>query len=115
MFLWVLDILWCQRHIHEYYWLSDHLEIKWAMYCIFRYMQDGGLGDDVFFPFLTQVYFYFGIELGDIKRVGPVKMEKLVEIVGVGVLHHDMRFRYAVPEDGKVLLADFRVLAAKKY
>jgi len=71
------DVLRCQRHIHENHRLADHLEYQGTMYGPLGYMQDGGLGDDVFFALLAQVDFHLGVELGDVQGIGALKMQLL--------------------------------------
>jgi hypothetical protein len=69
----------------------------------------------MFLAFLTKRNFDFGIKIGNFKRIGAVKMEELVEVMGMRVIYHQKRFGDAVPENGEIFLTDDFMLSTEKH
>ena len=94
--LW-FHVLGCEGYIHKYHRFIDDLKIKWAVNEPLWNMNDSGFCDDMLLTFLAYRVFDFCIKIGNIERVGTVKMEELVEIMRMGFLCHEKGFCHTIP------------------
>ena len=60
-------------------------------------VNDSGFCDNVLLTFFTYRELDFCIKIGDIQRVGTVKMKELIEIMGMGLLSHEKGFCHTIP------------------
>jgi hypothetical protein len=89
-----------KRDIDEHEGFGDLLDIQGTVHHPFGDKDTGGIGDNIFLP--IQVHLHFTPKFPDITGVAAKEQDNLVEIVFMGLRHHEERLGEKRPSQREV-------------